>query len=89
MAGRALYFDAIGLDLTIYAPKLHDGLRISDYMSGIEDTVDGSCGFTFTYLPIVYQDDSQVVKSSSRFVRAEERRYHLRVDFLGYDDFVA
>jgi hypothetical protein len=82
MAGRAWYFEAIGLDLTIYAPRLHDGCSILDYMSGVEDTLDGSCGPTFTYLPIVYQDDCQVVQSSSLFEQAEDEKYRLVVHFL-------
>ena len=49
MAGRAWYFEAIGLDLTLYAPRLHDGCSVSDYLSGIMDTLDGSSGPTFTY----------------------------------------
>lgn len=31
-----------------------------DYVSGIEDTLDGSHGPTFTYTPIAYQDDCQI-----------------------------
>ena len=82
MAGRAWYFDAIGLDLTIYAPRLHEGCSVVDYMSGIMDTLDESCGRTFTYLPIVYQDDCQVALGSLHFEQADEERYRLAIEFL-------
>jgi hypothetical protein len=82
MRGRAWYFGPIGLDLIIYAPRLHEGCSVRDYASGIMDTLDGSCGSTFTYLPMVYQDDCQVVDGESRFVTAEEERYRLEIRFL-------
>jgi hypothetical protein len=82
MAGRAWYFDAICLDLTVYAPKLHEGCSVRDYVSGVMDTLDGSCGSTFTYLPIVYQDDCQVVGGGSRFVEAQAEHFRVEVEFL-------
>jgi hypothetical protein len=51
-------------------------------MSGIMDALDGSSGPTFTYLPIVYQDDCQVAKSSFQFEQADQERYRLVVEFL-------
>jgi hypothetical protein len=57
-------------------------------MGGIMDTLDGSCGLTFTYLPIVYQDNSQITSSRSEFFKAEQERYRLAVNFLTYDDFI-
>lgn len=52
-------------------------------MGGIADTLDGSHGCEFTYLPIVYQDDCQVVESESKFIVSNETRYVLEVIFLG------
>jgi len=82
MNGRACYMGAVALDLVVYGPELHKGPNISDYAAGVEDTIDGSSGGTFTYLPIVMQDDSQIVSLSMRYAKAEEARYCLLVKFL-------
>lgn len=82
MAGRAWCFGAVGIDLTIYAPQLHEGYSVIDYVAGVMDTLGGSCGSTFTYLPIVYQDDCQVARTNSRFEQADEERYCLVITFL-------
>ncbi|HEX6372490.1 MAG TPA: hypothetical protein VF006_26455 [Longimicrobium sp.] len=75
-------FGPVGLDLTIYAPQLAPGYTLVDYLGGVMDTLDGSSGYTFTFLPIVYEDDCQVVISNMRFVHSESVRYTLRVTFL-------
>jgi len=82
MNGRACYMGAVALDLVVYGPELHKGPNISDYAAGVEDTIDGSSGGTFTYLPILMQDDSQIVSLSMRYAKAEEARYCLLVKFL-------
>ena len=82
MGGRACYMGAVTLDLVVYGPELHKGRNISDYAAGIEDTIDGSSGSTFTYLPILIQDDCQVVSWSMRYAKAEEAQYCLLVKFL-------
>jgi len=46
------------------------------------DTLDGSSGVHFTYLPIVYEDDCQVSDGRTKFIRAESPRYELKVTFL-------
>jgi hypothetical protein len=46
------------------------------------DTLDGSHGPSFTYLPIVYQDDCQVAESSCRYVFAPSASYDLEIAFL-------
>jgi hypothetical protein len=46
------------------------------------DTLDGSHGPTFTYLPIVYEDDCQVCFCNSSVAPAEEPRYQLKLVFL-------
>ena len=33
-----------------------------DYAAGIEDTLDGCHGFSFTYLPVVFEDDCQIAE---------------------------
>jgi hypothetical protein len=82
MAGKAWTFGPVGLDLTICAPQLAPGYTLVDYLGGVMDTLDGSSGYTFTFLPIVYEDDCQVVISNTRFVQSESVHYTLRVTFL-------
>jgi hypothetical protein len=82
MSGRAWYFGAIGMDLTIRAPRLPKKLRLVDYAAGIQDTVDGSHGFGFTYLPVVFEDDCQVCDGRSVWKQAEEERYTVVFEFL-------
>jgi hypothetical protein len=82
MDGRACYVGPVALDLVVYGPVLHKGRNISDYAAGVEDTIDGSSGVTFTYLPIVIQDDCQVVSWTMRYTEAAEARYCLLVKFL-------
>lgn len=49
MAGRGCYSGALRVELQLYAPRLER--RLNDYAAGIEDTLDGSHGPNFTYLP--------------------------------------
>lgn len=52
------------------------------YLGGIADTIGGSHGFSFIYLPIVYLDDVQVVQSTvSRGISSAER-YEIEIEFL-------
>jgi len=82
MGGRAWYFGPIGLDLTIHAPKLHPNRSLNDYMGGVMDTLDGSSGFTFTYLPIVYEDDCQVWTGRNKFVESQDEYYEIQIEFM-------
>jgi hypothetical protein len=82
MNGRAWYFGPVELDLVVFAPELHNNRRILDYVAGVEDTIDGSSGCHFTYLPIVFEDDCQVVKGCTRYIPWDETKYVLRVTFL-------
>src|SRR5262245_48614793 len=50
MASRAWYEGPVEVFLTVRAASLDQTL--DDYISGIADTLDGSHGFDFTYLPI-------------------------------------
>lgn len=80
MNGRMWCNGAVGIKLTVSAPKLQKGL--TEYMGGIMDTLDGSHGYTFTYLPIVYQDDCQVTDSEAEFIESKEVKYQLVITFL-------
>jgi hypothetical protein len=80
MDGRECYSGGIRIELRLHAPELER--RLSDYAAGIEDSLDGSHGPTFTYLPIVYQDDCQVCEWSMLYIRTTETFYTLHITFL-------
>lgn len=82
MAGRAWSHDAVGLDLDVHAPSLEPGRAMVDYLGGVMDTLDGSHGAHFTYLPIAFNDDCQVCDGASEFHQSEEEGYSVRVRFL-------
>ena len=82
MAGRAWYFGPVGLDLALYAPSLPPNRSLLDYVGGVMDTLDGSSGCTFTFLPIVYEDDCQVALGNMRFFESQTVHYSLKVTFL-------
>lgn len=83
MAGRARYSEAVSLNFDMHAPGFELGRILIDYVSGIMDTLDGSHGKNFTYLPIVYEDDCQVAGGRQRFVRGEATWYEIKIVFLG------
>ena len=68
MGGRAPFRGAVGLDLNMHAPVFEKSKSLVDYVGGIMDSLDGSHGVEFTYLPIVYEDDCQVASGQSRFI---------------------
>ena len=80
MNGRAWYDGPVKIEFTLFAPQLEYSLN--DFFGGITDTLDGSHGFTFTYLPVVYQDDCQVAVAQSHFVESTDIFYELRITFL-------
>jgi len=80
MDGRECYSGPIAMDFCLYAPRLERRLR--DYVGGVEDTLDGSHGPSFTYLPIVYQDDCQVCTGHYKFIESIETFYTVRITFL-------
>lgn len=51
MAGRAWVFGPVAVNITLLGPS-NGGSSLVDYMGGVMDTLDGSSGPTFTYLPI-------------------------------------
>jgi hypothetical protein len=82
MRGRAWYRGPIRLDVILYAPSLPENRKLIDYIGGIMDSLDGSHGFTFTYLPIIYEDDCQVTDGRHQFVQSTSERYDVHVVFL-------
>jgi hypothetical protein len=80
MNGRQWYTGPVTLALTLFAPER--GRNIIDYIAGIQDTLDGSHGRSFTYLPVVFQDDCQVVSTEARFVKSKDIKYLVEVGFL-------
>jgi hypothetical protein len=69
------------LDLVIHVSTPWEG-SVLDYMAGVEDTLDGCHGFGFTYLPIAFEDDQQVVEARTRVVDSTDDRYEVTVTFL-------
>lgn len=82
MAGRKWSDGAIALTLTMSAPSFEKGKSLTDYLAGVFDTLGGSHGFQFTYLPIVFQDDSQVCQSRCCFRSSPTTNYVIEVEFL-------
>jgi len=82
MAGRAPYRGPVRLVFVMHAPEFERNRRLMDYAGGIMDTLGGSHGAEFTYLPIVYEDDCQVDEVHSRLVRAEPPWYEVQITFL-------
>jgi hypothetical protein len=70
------------MSLTIRANESTKRKPLLDYLGGVMDTVGGSAGSSFTYLPIVFQDDCQVCDGASQFGEAEEWSYSLVFEFL-------
>lgn len=81
MAGRAWYFGAVELSLTVESPSHFDHEDLLAHVSGIMDTLGGSAGQTFTYLPIVYQDDCQVCGITSEWHENSQERYEVKLLF--------
>jgi hypothetical protein len=82
MAGRAWTDGAVRLRVTIYAPEFEAKIKLNDYAGGVLDTLDGSHGFSFTYLPIAFQDDCQVTELREEFRVSAEIYYIVEVEFL-------
>ena len=81
MGGRCWYEGGVSLELTVCYTALDDEVSSADYLRGIMDTLDGSHGPFFTYLPVVYQDDCQVWHSSSKFLPDDKNRYEIKITF--------
>lgn len=81
MAGRAWSTQAISLSLDIHSPDFDRNKILPDYLSGVLDTLDGSHGESFTYLPICFQDDCQVVSCKTSHIESSQLYYELEIRF--------
>ena len=77
MDGMAWYFGAIQINFILHAPEITSKRTLLDYMGGIMDTLDGSCGSGFTYLPIVFEADCQIASSNIDFQKSKDIWYTL------------
>jgi hypothetical protein len=87
MDGRSWYDREVQLRVVFRFPdkKWPDKLEgdwALPYVSGIMDTIDGSHGTSFTYLPIVFQDDAQVRLNGWFVVDSEAPSYEIQIDFV-------
>jgi hypothetical protein len=82
MNGRAWSHAPIQMDFIFYAPQLEEKKELLDYVAGIEDTLDGSSGCHFTYLPIIFEDDCQICTGHNRFAKSNEIKYYLRFKIM-------
>lgn len=81
MNGRKWSDGCISINLSIFAPQMEKGRCLDDYLGGIMDSLDGSHGYSFTYLPIIYQDDSQVFHFHAAFMESDDLRYTIDIEF--------
>lgn len=82
MEGRAPYRGPIQLNLVLQTPRFEAGKSLVDYVGGVMDSLDGSHGPSFTYLPIVYEDDCQVAAGGSSFRPSSKEYYDVVITFL-------
>lgn len=85
MKGRQWSDGPIAIRLCMFAPQKEKGRNLLSYVGGIMDTLDGSHGRYFTYLPVVYQDDCQVLQLSSHFEEAAAASYTVEIEFTDCD----
>lgn len=81
MGGRAWSFGNIELNIQVFGDKKQLDKSLTDYLAGIMDTLDGSSGTEFTFLPIAFEDDCQVSDSSIAFSESTEQAYRVRIVF--------
>jgi hypothetical protein len=82
MDGRAWTFGPVKMDLTVFSPNPIGHFELNDYFGGIMDTLDGSSGTTFTFLPIVFEDDCQLASGDTNWALAKDCHYKLKITFL-------
>ncbi len=82
MNGRAWYSGPVAISVTISAPSLEEGITIRNYVAGIENALGGSSGSEFTYLPIVFEDDCQVVIYRHKFIQSEQISYVVEIELI-------
>ncbi len=81
MDGRSWLDGAVTLEMKIYYIQLDPQMTPNDYLGGVMDTLDGSHGPNFTYLPIIYNDDCQVWNSTVELIQSKENKYDLKIRF--------
>jgi hypothetical protein len=86
MNGRKWYDGPIEMNLEVHAPSMEKNIDLNDYIGGVMDTLDGSHGPSFTYLPVVYQDDCQVALGRHRFIKSSKVFYLLEIVFHEYKE---
>lgn len=81
MNGRAWSCGTISLSFTAHISDFDKNKKLNDYLAGIMDTLDGSHGERFTYLPICFQDDCQVNSAQCEVVDSQEPYYEVIIRF--------
>jgi hypothetical protein len=82
MAGRKWYEGAVRVQLRYLSPEVGSAPALHPYLNGILDTLGGSHGPSFIYLPIVYLDDCQAVICELRGGNSLTERYEVEIEFL-------
>jgi len=82
MEGRAPYRGPIKIDFIMHSDAYDKDKTLIDYVGGIQDSLDGSHGFEFTYLPIVFEDDCQICDIISEFNISKVQYYQITIYFL-------
>ena len=72
MNGRACSCGAIALSFTAHVSNFDKNKKLNDYLGGVMDTLDGSHGEYFTYLPVCFQDDCQVISARCKVIDSQE-----------------
>ena len=85
MDGRKWTDGPVSMTFTMYAPAFEKGRDLISYVGGIMDTLDGSHGYSFMYLPIVYQDDCQVSTGVEQFKQSADVHYTLDIKVLAVE----
>jgi hypothetical protein len=75
MAGRAWVFGPVRFYLVVRCPRSLNYYEMALYQGGVMDTLDGSSGHTFTFLPIIFEDDCQITEGTGRWVESSVESY--------------
>ena len=86
MKGKKWYDGPVEMNIDIHASQLENNIDLNAYVGGVMDTLDGSHGQYFTYLPVIYQDDCQVFRGRHRLIESEKIFYELEIIFHKYNE---
>jgi len=81
-AGRDPYRGTVEMTFSMHAPAFERSKSLCDYTGGVMDSLDGSHGVEFTYLPIVYEDDCQIYASESHFRPDQKTWFEIVIRFV-------